>query len=68
MVVPPTSRSTRPDGANDPLTSDLQTLLVVSGRWGEVMARRRAEQQRRWELEERYEAQRMGVARVLRTG
>jgi hypothetical protein len=32
------------------------------------MARRRAEQQRRWELEERYEAQRMGVERVLRTG
>ncbi|MEX5307659.1 hypothetical protein RF644_18090 [Kocuria sp. CPCC 205258] len=59
--------SAQPDGVNDLLTRDLQAAMAVAGRWGEMMARRRAEQaqdlhhaqqQRRRELEERFEAQR----------
>lgn len=64
--------STQPDGVNDLLTRDLQAMMAVAGRWGEMMARGRAEQvrqrlmeqqQRRRELEERFEAERA----VMRT-
>ena len=64
--------STQPDGVNDLLSRDLQAMLAIAGRWGEMMARQRAEQaqdlnraeqQRRRELEERFEAQRA----VMRT-
>ncbi|MFI7482483.1 hypothetical protein ACH9EU_08690 [Kocuria sp. M1R5S2] len=64
--------STQPDGVNDLLSRDLQAAMAVAGRWGEMMARQRAEQvrqrlleqqQRRRELEERFEAERA----VMRT-
>lgn len=61
--------STQPDGVNDLISRDMQAAMAVAGRWGEgeMMARRRAEQvrqrlmeqqQRRRELEERFEAER----------
>ncbi|MGW4859635.1 hypothetical protein [Kocuria palustris] len=59
--------STQPDGVNDLLSRDLQAMIAVAGRWGEMMARQRAEQVRQWlmaqqqrrrELEERFEAER----------
>ena len=64
--------STQPDGVNDLLSRDLQAAMAVAGRWGEMMARQRAErlrqrgmeqQHRRRELEERFEAERA----VMRT-
>ena len=64
--------STQPDGVNDMLSRDLQAAMAVAGRWGEMMARQRAEQvrqrvmeqqHRRRELEERFEAERA----VMRT-
>ena len=64
--------STQPDGVNDMLSRDLQAAMAVAGRWGEMMARQRAEQSRqrvteqqhrRRELEERFEAERS----VMRT-
>ncbi|KUG53878.1 hypothetical protein AVL61_15070 [Kocuria rosea subsp. polaris] len=64
--------STHPDGVNDLLLRDLQAAMAVAGRWGEMMARQRAEQlrqrqmeqqHRRRELEERFEAERA----VMRT-
>lgn len=64
--------STQPDGVNDLIGRDLQAMMAVAGRWGEMMARQRAEQvrqrimeqqQRRRELEERFEAERA----VMRT-
>ncbi|WP_144836687.1 hypothetical protein [Kocuria rosea] len=64
--------STQPDGMNDLLSRDLQAAMAVAGRWGEMMARQRAErlrqrqmeqQHRRRELEERFEAERA----VMRT-
>ncbi|WJZ68593.1 hypothetical protein [Kocuria rosea] len=64
--------STQPDGVNDLLSRDLQAAMAVAGRWGEMMARQRAERQRqrvmeqqhrRRELEERFEAERA----VMRT-
>lgn len=64
--------STQPDGVNDLLSRDLQAAMAVAGRWGELMARQRAErirqrvmeqQHRRRELEERFEAERA----VMRT-
>jgi hypothetical protein len=64
--------STQPDGVNDLLSRDLQAAMAVAGRWGEMMARQRAEQlrqrlmeqqHRRRELEERFEAERT----VMRT-
>lgn len=64
--------STQPDGVNDLLSRDLQAAMAVAGRWGEMMARQRAErlrqrlveqQYRRRELEERFEAERA----VMRT-
>ncbi|MFI7582057.1 hypothetical protein [Kocuria kalidii] len=64
--------STQPDGVNDLLSRDLQAAMAVAGRWGEIMARQRAEQlrqrvmeqqHRRRELEERFEAERA----VMRT-
>lgn len=64
--------STQPDGVNDLLSRDLQTAMAVAGRWGEMMARQRAErlrhrlteqQHRRRELQERFEAERA----VMRT-
>jgi len=64
--------STQPDGVNDLLSRDLQAAMAVAGRWGEMMARQRAErlrqrvteqQHRRPELEERFEAERA----VMRT-
>jgi colicin import membrane protein len=64
--------STQPDGMNDLLSRDLQAAMAVAGRWGEMMARQRAEQvrqrlmeqqYRRRELEERFEAERA----VMRT-
>lgn len=64
--------STQPDGVNDLLSRDLQAAMAVAGRWGEMMARQRAErlrqrvmeqQHRRSELEERFEAERA----VMRT-
>lgn len=57
---------------NDLLSRDLQAAMAVAGRWGEMMARQRAEQvrqrvmeqqHRRRELEERFEAERA----VMRT-
>ncbi|MCM3487547.1 hypothetical protein [Kocuria rosea] len=57
---------------NDLLSRDLQAAMAVAGRWGEMMARKRAEQvrqrvmeqqHRRRELEERFEAERA----VMRT-
>ncbi|WP_298590311.1 hypothetical protein [uncultured Kocuria sp.] len=59
--------STQPDGVNELLSRDLQAAMAVAGRWGEMMARQRAErlrqrvmeqQHRRRELEERFEAER----------
>ena len=59
--------STQPDGVNDLIGRDLQAAMAVAGRWGEMMARQRAEQvrqrlmeqqQRRRELEDRFEAER----------
>ncbi|THE19227.1 hypothetical protein [Kocuria rosea] len=64
--------STQPDGVNDLLSRDLQAAMAVAGRWGEMMARQRAEQLRqrvteqqhqRRELQERFEAERA----VMRT-
>ena len=64
--------STQPDGVNEMLSRDLQAAMAVAGRWGEMMARQRAErlrqrvmeqQHRRRELEERFEAERA----VMRT-
>jgi hypothetical protein len=64
--------STQPDGVNDLLSRDLQAAMAVAGRWGEMMARQRAErlrqrlmeqQHRRRELQERFEAERA----VMRT-
>jgi hypothetical protein len=64
--------STQPDGVNDLLSRDLQAAMAVAGRWGEMIARQRAEQlrqrvteqqHRRRELEERFEAERA----VMRT-
>lgn len=64
--------STQPDGVNDLLSRDLQAAMAVAGRWGEMVARQRAEQlrqrvteqqHRRRELEERFEAERA----VMRT-
>ena len=64
--------STQPDGVNDLLSRDLQAAMAVAGRWGEMMARQRAErlrqcvmeqQHRRHELAERFEAERA----VMRT-
>lgn len=64
--------SSQPDGVNDLLSRDLQAAMAVAGRWGEMMARQRAErvrqrvmeqQHRRRELEERFEAERA----VMRT-
>jgi hypothetical protein len=64
--------STQPDGVNDLLSRDLQAAMAVAGRWGEIMARQRAErlrqrvmeqQHRRRELEERFEVERA----VMRT-
>ncbi|MGK4219432.1 hypothetical protein [Kocuria sp.] len=64
--------STQPDGVNDLLSRDLQAAMAVAGRWGEMMARQRAErlrqrvmeqQHRRRELAERFEAERA----VMRT-
>lgn len=64
--------STQPDGVNDLIGRDLQAAMAVAGRWGEMMARQRAEQvrqllmeqqQRRRELEDRFEAERA----VMRT-
>ncbi|MDT0120690.1 hypothetical protein [Kocuria sp. PD6] len=64
--------STQPDGVNDLLSRDLQAAMAVAGRWGEMMARQRAErlrqrvmeqQHRRRELEDRFEAERA----VMRT-
>lgn len=64
--------STQPDGVNDMLSRDLQAAMAVAGRWGEMMARQRAErlrqrvmeqQHRRRELEDRFEAERA----VMRT-
>ena len=64
--------STQPDGVNDLLSRDLQAAMAVAGRWGEMMARQRAEQvrqrvmeqqHRRRELQERFEAERS----VMRT-
>ena len=64
--------STQPDGVNDLLSRDLQAAMAVAGRWGEMMARQRAEQvrqrvteqqHRRREMEERFEAERA----VMRT-
>ena len=64
--------STQPDGVNDLLSRDLQAAMAVAGRWGEMMARQRAErlrqrvmeqQHRQRELEERFEAERA----VMRT-
>ncbi|MHC5560936.1 hypothetical protein [Kocuria sp. U4B] len=51
---------------NDLLSRDLQAAMAVAGRWGEMMARRRAEQvrqrlmeqqHRRREFEDRFEAE-----------
>ena len=64
--------STQPDGVNDLIGRDLQAVMAVAGRWGEMMARQRADQvrqrlmeqqQRRRELEDRFEAERA----VMRT-
>ena len=64
--------STQPDGVNDLIGRDLQAAMAVAGRWGEMMARQRAEQlrqrlmeqqHRRRELQERFEAERA----VMRT-
>lgn len=64
--------STPPDGITDMVHRDLRTALALAARWGEMMARRRAEharelalaeQQRRRELQERFEAHRA----VMRT-
>ena len=38
--------STQPDGVNDLLSRDLHAAMAVAGRWGEMMARQRAEQVR----------------------
>lgn len=68
--------STQPDGVNDMLSRDLQAAMAVAGRWGEMMARQRAErlrqrvmeqQQRRRELEERFEAERAVMRTELAT-
>ena len=66
--------STQPDGVNDLIGRDLQAAMAVAGRWGEMMARQRAEQvrqrlmeqqQRRRELEDRFEAERAAMSSGL---
>lgn len=59
--------STQPDGMNDAITRDFQAILGIAARLGEGLARQRAEskreqlmaeQNRRKQLEERFEAER----------